>query len=297
MKQMPLSIRLTFLGLFMLGIGTAQTVTYTVTGGNCAGTFILTLSGTKNGKNTYSGSILGNTATISWSGTQWEINTPFGIQFTSSSSTALDPPCHNIGVFASAGVCLGGTITNSSGDCATTIPVELMSFAASPQPNAVELTWLTASETNNKGFDIERSEDGLHFTAIEFVKSKGDSKTFTTYQLMDKNAAVNTTIYYRLRQIDLNGKESFSNIISVKSVNKMPFSFFPNPASFHITINSYKKISNCLIFDFQGQLVLSPFIIKENTQHRIDISSLKTGHYILQIEENGAIIREKFIKM
>jgi Secretion system C-terminal sorting domain len=297
MKQIKLHIRLIFFGLFALcsrSTINAQTISYTVTGGNCAGSYTLTLSGTANGKNTYSGSILGNTATIAWSGTRWEINTPFGIQFISTTQTSANPPCHTIGVFTSLGVCLGGTITGSSGDCSlTTIPVELVNFTANSLINSVELNWLTASETNNKGFQIERSEDGNHFNTIDFVNGKGDSKTFTTYKLIDKNAIAGINYYYRLKQLDINGKESFSKIISIKMPQKGEINFAPNPANTNLTVNFQGEIATFRVYDILGKLILNKTI---NNSNNVDISALKSGNYIVELTTNNTVFRDKLIK-
>lgn len=300
MKQIKLHIRLIFLGLFACYSRStiiAQTVSYTITGGNCTGTYTLTLSGTANGKNTYSGSIMGNTATIAWSGTRWEINTPFGIQFFNTSETAANPPCHNIGIFTSQGVCIDGTITGSSGDCSlTTIPVELVDFTANSLVNSVELNWLTASETNNKGFQIERSEDGIIFNAIDFVNSKGDSKTFTTYKLIDKNASAGINYYYRLKQLDINGRESFSKIISIKMSHKGSISFAPNPANTNLTVYFQGEIAAFRVYDILGKLILNKLINSNNNATTVDISTLKSGNYILEITANGVVFRDKLIK-
>ena len=300
MKQIKLHIRFFFLGLFALCSRStimAQTISYTVTGGNCAGSYTLTLSGTANGKNTYSGSILGNTATIAWSGTRWEINTPFGIQFFNISETASNPPCHTIGVFTSLGVCLGGTITGSSGDCSlTTIPVELVNFTANALFNSVELNWLTASETNNKGFEIERSEDGIIFNSIDFVNGKGDSKTFTTYKLIDKNAIAGINYYYRLKQMDTNGKVSFSKTISIKTSQKGFINFAPNPANTNLTVVFQGEIATFRVYDILGKLILNKLINSNNNATTVDISALKSGNYILEITANGVVFRDKLIK-
>ena len=76
----------------------AQTVSYTVVGGTCAGTFTLALGSPINGKNSYSGSgVSFGVSTISWTGTQWQIsNSLAGILFTNTAVTALNPPCFGV---------------------------------------------------------------------------------------------------------------------------------------------------------------------------------------------------------
>ncbi len=276
----------------------SQTIDYTVNGSLCAGTHILTLSGTSNGKNTYTGTIAGNAATIAWSGTQWQINTPFGVQFTNTAQTAIDPPCHSVGTFVAAGFCLGATVTNSSGACATAvIPVELIDFTVRVSAASIELNWLTASEINNKGFQVERSENGADFYAIDFVKTKGNSNGLTAYKLVDKTAYLSVNYYYRLKQIDTNGKEKLSKIISIKTTNKNTFSFSPNPANTALIINSQNEKSVFRVYDVLGKLVLTTVVADNNRAFTMDISALNSGNYILEMTTiNGVSFREKLVK-
>jgi Secretion system C-terminal sorting domain len=301
MKQNYLHKCLYFCSAFILFISTtttAQSITYTVTGSLCAGTYTLNLSGTANGKNTYTGAILGNSATIAWNGSLWAITAPApaGTLFTNSSETTTNPPCHTVGIFVSQGFCAGATVTGSSGVCATsTIPIELANFTARTYANLVELTWLTASETNNKGFQIERSDDGFYFSPINFVRGKGNSKGFTTYKLVDNTALTGVNYYYRLRQMDLNGTESLSKVIGVKTSQGDKVYVAPNPANSQLNIYFSGEEAYIQVYDLVGRLVLTQK--NEHTGNRsLDISSLKSGNYIVEITVNGFISREKLVK-
>lgn len=287
---------------FLLNLTTisAQTVGYTVVGGTCAGTFTLTLGAPINGKNSYSGTgVSFGTSTISWTGTQWQIsNSLAGVLFTNTAVTDLNPPCSTVGTFVAVGPCAGGSVTSSSGDCATSIvPIELMDFKARLANNkAIELTWQTASETNNRGFQIERSTDGESFTAINFVKGQGDSKTFKSYQFVDYQFVMNANNYYRLRQMDSDGKETVSKIVSVKTASKDKMMVAPNPAHTHISLNFEGEQGVLNIYDLVGKVVLTK-MINTNDAQLIDISMLATGHYILEITSNKQIFKEKLIKI
>jgi hypothetical protein len=301
MKQNYLHKCLNFCSAFLFLLSTtttAQSITYTVTGTICAGTHTLNLSGTANGKNTYSGSILGYTATISWNGSSWAIIAPFpaGTLFTNSSETATNPPCHTVGIFVSQGACAGSTVTGSSGTCAaSTIPIELADFTARTYANIVELTWLTASETNNKGFQIERSDDGFYFSPINFVRGKGDSKGFTTYKLVDNTALTGVNYYYRLRQMDLNGTESLSKVIGVKTSQDDKIYFAPNPATHQLTVHFSGEKATIQVYDLLGRLILSKKNV-DSGNTSFDISSLKSGNYIVEINVNGVVSRENLVK-
>lgn len=107
---------------------------------------------------------------------------------------------------------------------ATTLPVELSNFNTQLLKNAVKLTWSTHNEINNEGFEIERSMNGITFTKIGFVKTKGNAND--TYEYIDEQAvkSKSSTIYYRLKQLDKDGKYSFSIIKAIKLPSDKSFS-------------------------------------------------------------------------
>lgn len=94
------------------------------------------------------------------------------------------------------------------------IPVELVSFIAEASLNGITLKWKTATETNNNGFSVEKSSNGVSFNEIAFVKGMGTTTNQSEYSFTDDNVKVGT-FYYRLKQIDYDGTSSYSNIISV----------------------------------------------------------------------------------
>ncbi|RJP62245.1 MAG: M6 family metalloprotease domain-containing protein [Ignavibacteriales bacterium] len=103
------------------------------------------------------------------------------------------------------------------------IPVELISFNANAKGNDVVLSWKTATETNNRGFEIERkivneqgSNNSAGFTSIGFVNGKGNSTQINSYNFTDKNVTGNGKAIYRLKQIDFNGKINLSSNVEVK---------------------------------------------------------------------------------
>ncbi len=94
----------------------------------------------------------------------------------------------------------------------TPIPVELISFTANASEGLVELSWITATETNNQGFEVQRSAGGGEFEAIAFVEGHGTTTETQTYSYSDRN--VNVGSYsYRLKQIDFDGTFEYSDEI------------------------------------------------------------------------------------
>ena len=111
------------------------------------------------------------------------------------------------------------------------VPVELASFSAIFKNNGVELSWTTASETNNFGFDVERSSDKINFDRIGFVKGHQTVATPKHYSFSDQNVTPGN-YYYRLKQIDTDGSFQYSAILSVETMTPMTFRLeqnFPNP--------------------------------------------------------------------
>ncbi|NOX18323.1 MAG: T9SS type A sorting domain-containing protein [Chlorobi bacterium] len=115
------------------------------------------------------------------------------------------------------------------------VPVELTSFTAENTGNGIALSWITGTETNNKGFDIQRSDrndENAEWQSVGFVEGKGTTSKRSEYGFVDndKNASAGK-LFYRLKQIDYDGKFEYSQVLEVETV---PTKFaleqnFPNP--------------------------------------------------------------------
>jgi hypothetical protein len=137
------------------------------------------------------------------------------------------------------------------------VPVELVSFTAEINKQAeIVLNWSTATESNNSGFEIQRSKNGNEFINVGFIQGHGTSTELNKYTFLDTKLGTGK-YYYRLRQIDFDGTSDLSNIIEV--IINVPDAFvlnqnYPNPfnpsttISFslpvdaHVTINIFNTI-------------------------------------------------------
>lgn len=135
---------------------------------------------------------------------------------------------------------LASTTTNNQ------LPVKLVSLKAEPIQNAfIKVSWITALEIDNKGFEVKRSEDGQSFSSIGWVNGNGTTTEPKNYSYDDKDVVANKTYYYQLNQIDFDGKSEESNIVSARLTDGEQFSvsdFIPNP-----TNNSTKLVVNTSI--------------------------------------------------
>lgn len=101
-------------------------------------------------------------------------------------------------------------------DCTSTLPIELLEFNAKRNDRYVDLTWQTASETNNNYFTVEKSIDGLNFSSIGNLSGAGNSSSVLSYKLIDSSPTQDRISYYRLKQTDYDGTFTYSDIVSVK---------------------------------------------------------------------------------
>ena len=175
----------------------------------------------------------------------------------------------------------------------TIIPVSLMSFKAVEKNGQAQLLWQTASEKNNAGFEVQRSFDAQTWQNIGFVKGNGQSNRLQTYQFEDVGPlSIN---YYRLRQLDFDGKEAFSKTLTINTKGKWTTKIFPNPVTNIMTID-VGDVDNAAIrlIDVLGKEIIAKQ--GQAGQTSLDVSLLSAGIYFVEIEANGRVVREKIVK-
>jgi hypothetical protein len=152
---------------------------------------------------------------------------------------------------------------------------------------------LTVSELNNEGFDIERSIDGREWQTIGFVEGHGTSQEINHYIFTDEVPLAGMN-YYRLKQMDFNGKFEYSYIVNVElQLNNDELRIFPNPVSDELNIVNGAGLAT--IYNILGQPV-KEFLIP-NAQFLIHTTDLPKGQYILRItQENGTVMTKQFIR-
>jgi hypothetical protein len=155
------------------------------------------------------------------------------------------------------------------------LPVELLNFKGTNKDNTNVLTWTTATEINNKGFQIERqnpTEDKWDILGFKTANNKA-----STYQFTDNTPL--SVSYYRLRQIDNDGTETLSKIISISNKNKNTLKAYPSVSTGFLTIETSDNV-DFQVFNLLGQQTRSGRF--ETSPTFMDISALPQGTYILK---------------
>jgi len=184
-------------------------------------------------------------------------------------------------------------------DCAT-LPIKLRSFDANRNKSNVDLKWITEIEDNNKGFFVERKLSIGGWEQVTFIASQapnGNSNSPLTYVLTDLNNTKGIS-QYRLRQVDIDGKQAYSMIRSVRGEGqKSNTIIYPNPSGdgkVNIVFEGTNTIRDVSLMDVSGKTLKQ---WKGFTNNNIHIDNLNAGFYTVRIVnmETGEQVVEKFI--
>ena len=167
------------------------------------------------------------------------------------------------------------------------LPIQLASFSGYAKDKMNFLTWATASESQNKGFDIERSADGVRFDKIGFVAGKGTTSTKQDYRFKDESP--NGLVYYRLKQLDFDGRFEYSKIIAIDSKGEKVASVFPNPSTGIFTITGIEDTEDetFTLINSIGQTLS----INVQNNGQVDMSAYPSSVYYLRVASNGQVMK------
>lgn len=297
--------------LFFISLALAiQAQSITIYQPNCFSNTVLNKVGTtainSTTRNTYEG---GNPVIrviyTSTGGGRWEIQLDVFTWITcyyNTTASAPLAPAKGLGTWVSTQAVSGcdNLATFSGTGTTTVIPIELIHFDADTEGSKNPLTWRTASERDNKHFDIERSADGQNFKSIGQVKSLGNTASGNDYQYTDTEPLAGIA-YYRLKQTDFDGKFDYSPVVSVnrdKTQNKARI--MSNPVAQTLEIGMSKadnKMLTLVITDLMGRTVAQQTRL-QNAQTRLtmDVSQLNAGIYLLKVVGKDVQETLKFVK-
>ncbi|RYF87948.1 MAG: T9SS type A sorting domain-containing protein [Chitinophagaceae bacterium] len=184
------------------------------------------------------------------------------------------------------------------------LPVEFLGVTAQQKGAGVAVNWSTASEFNNKYFDVEKSIDGANWTAFQTVAGAGNSSTVKAYNAYDAKPSAGIN-YYRIKQVDADGKFKYSQVVKVKiDIEKTNVSVLANPFVNNITVDfmsSSNQFVTVRLSDVSGKMVSSEKwkLTKGNSRLMLNnVANIQRGMYIFTVvDETGVVIyNNKLIK-
>ena len=191
-----------------------------------------------------------------------------------------------------------GTLTNfaltgpqSNFTADSPMPVEMTYFRATPSAEGNYLEWETATETDNAGFEVQRSTDLAGWDRIGFVAGQGTSVVSQRYSFTDTERAAPTT-YYRLKQIDFDGAFALSGIIALSTGPTPVLAVFPNPTAGDVRLSDPTTVGQFTLLDLAGrQLQRGTF-----QAGRISLAGAASGTYLLRVVTEGSATTVRVVK-
>ena len=190
----------------------------------------------------------------------------------------------------------------------TTLPVNITDFKGEKNGPQNVLSWTTLTEQNNKGFELQRSANGRDFATLSFVASKalnGNSTSPVVYRFSDPKP-LDGNVYYRLKQLDKDGRYTTSNIVVLKGLISSAFALsniYPNPAKSVVNVVVTAPVTtavNITITDLAGKPVIKQVMqlaVGENNLS-LNLNKLPSGTYLLKavFATSGQTVVGKVVK-
>lgn len=193
-------------------------------------------------------------------------------------------------------------ISNNNFTISAPLPVEMTAFSARLLDDGVHLNWNTATETNNRGFQIERSAGSIaRFAPIGWVAGHGTTTEPRVYTFLDADVPATDVLYYRLRQTDLDGQEHLSDIRAVQpdgSGQEAQVAVWPNPAfgkiRLQLPVAAVLETAQVSILNSTGVPVLQFAALPESGE--VDVQYLQPGFYWVQVVVGTRTYSGRFFK-
>ena len=157
------------------------------------------------------------------------------------------------------------------------LPVTLFNFKGVIQNNAAMLSWSTGSELNNKGFEVQVSHDNKNYSEIGFVAGHGTTSVINQYRFTDNEKLLSGSNYYRLKQIDNDGRSTFSPIVKL-DFKKFDWTIFGNPSN-----NTYIQLQT----DAQRKIAVQVVSLSGQVMQTITKGSIAAGTYNIPLNLAG----------
>jgi hypothetical protein len=186
------------------------------------------------------------------------------------------------------------------------LPVTLLTFDAAPVDNSyIGVTWATATEVDNRGFELQRSTDRVNFQTIKWIDGVGNSSVTTTYGFDDHEVDRNVMYYYRLKQVGFDGSITYSHIDAASltgDVQLVVGEFYPNPTlnttSLDI-LSPSEGIVGIEVYDGLGRLikVSQAYIGMGPNTLNLNLEPFAHGTYMVRLAVNGVAFPKRVVKI
>ena len=186
-------------------------------------------------------------------------------------------------------------------DCIAPLPVKLSKFEVSAQSNSIMLSWSTESEVNNSGFEIQRSTDGVKYIDIAFIEGNENSQRTNDYAYEDMTVIKGTEYYYRLKQIDFDGKVEYSDVrFATVASDEFSFRMAPNPAQDVVNIDLSGNLNastlDVEIYTMSGELVMNKkYEVSEVSAISIATNDMIDGMYFVKLTNDNTSKYQKLL--
>jgi hypothetical protein len=225
------------------------------------------------------------------------ISVPLNAQICADRVFANNPGYGTLSLADPSGLCTGAIVT----------PVELLIFSASLQGGTVRLSWTTAIETRNYGFEVQRRTGPGHWTVLGFVEGHGstsESHTYVFIKDLDGLPASGSILHYRLKQIDFDGQYTYSHEVDVRldaSLPRFALEGFPAPCDDHLTIHltlGDAGVTSLRLYDLAGrmvrEIVQDAMLPAGSHTLLVQTRAMPSGPYLLVVE-SGAVRRTETV--
>ena len=192
------------------------------------------------------------------------------------------------------------SITETTTTYTPTLAVNLLNFFGFSRKNYNELNWQTTSEINNNYFDVEKSIDGITYEKIGEVAGHGSSNINQFYNFLDNNIKTNIN-FYRLKQVDFNGKYNYSKVVKIggnASIDEEVFTVFPNPSKDFaaVQIKDFARENyQVSLYDIKGKLIQNSTLYQGSTIVYFDLRRLYNGEYIIKLAKGSEVFAKKIL--
>ena len=181
-----------------------------------------------------------------------------------------------------------------------TLPVIFSSFIVKQQQNFILVNWQTATEQNNRGFEVQRKLPGAEFITIAFVPSKapdGNSNVLLNYSYADQDLIISDQVFYRIKQINLDGISIYSEVRFVRNnTGNFDLMLYPNPGKgmTNLVLPAGTGSANILLYDMSGREIKRWAVVADQ---QIQLNNLNPGNYVVRvfIKDNGIVLTRKLV--